>query len=222
MLRPMRRAGPAAFVVLLLCACSGTVPERDAPPERGFAAILIGGRMILPSGESRDGVAPIDFETKTPVGADAETYELPIPAADVAFFRVEPGVYGLAPTRSFFGTSKTELTVRIADREYSTSFPRELMRPSYDAKPRKVVVVGVLETTVLPALPGQKPQVRVRLDDSPKARRELVQSMIRTMMDPSQSNTARDSAVSWSHALQEQLQAVLAEETRRPLYESAP
>jgi len=217
----MRRAVPAAVAVLILCACSGTVPERDAPPERGFAAILIGGRMILPSGESRDGVAPIDFETKNG-GADAETYELPIPAADVAFYRVEPGVYGLAPTRNFFGTSRSLMTVRIADREYTTAFPRELMRPSFDAKPRKVVVVGVLETTVLPALPGQKPQVRVRLDDSPTARRELVQSMIRTMMDPNQSNTARDNAVAWSHALQEQLQAVLAEETRRPLYESAP
>jgi len=217
----MRRAAPAAVAVLLLCACSGTVPERDAPPERGFAAILIGGRMILPSGESRDGVAPIDFETKNG-GADAETYELPIPAADVAFYRVEPGVYGLAPTRNFFGTSRGVMTVRIADREYTTSFPRELMRPSFDAKPRKVVVVGVLETTVLPALPGQKPQLRVRLDDSATARRELVQSMIRTMMDPNQSNAARDNAVSWSHALQEQLQAVLAEETRRPLYESAP
>jgi hypothetical protein len=214
----MRRAAAAA-AALLLAGCAGTIPDRDAPPERGFAAVLIGARLLVPGGESRDGMAAIDLETKQE-GPDA--YELPMHAADVALFRVEPGVYGLAPTRSIFGTSRPDLTVRIDDRVYRTPFPRELMRPSYDARPRKVTVVGVLEVQVLPALPGQPPQVRARLDDSPAARRELVQGMIRTMMDPTQSAAARDSAVSWSHALQEALVSVLAEETRRPLYQTAP
>ena len=217
----MRRAAPAVVAALLLAACRGTVPERDAPPELGFAAVLIGGRMITPGGESHDGLISVDLESKKS-GEDAETYELPVGAADVALFRVEPGVYGLAPTRSLFGTSDPILSVRVDGRVYRTPFPRELMRPSYDARSRKVVIVGVLEVRVLPALPGQKPQLRVRLDDAPATRRELVQSMIRTMMDPNQSSGARDSAVGWSHALQEALMSVLAEETRRPLYQQAP
>jgi hypothetical protein len=216
----MRRAA-AAVAVLMLAACRGTVPERDAPPDAGYAAIVVGGRLILPSGESHDGLVRIDFETKQE-GPDAETYELPIPAADVALFRVEPGSYGLAPTRSLFGASDPELTIRIEDRVYRAPFPRELMRPTFDARARKVVVLGVLEARVMSALPGQRPQVRVRLDDSATTRRQLVQSMIRTMMDPNQPAAARDSAVAWSRALQEALVSVLAEETRRPLYQTEP
>jgi hypothetical protein len=216
----MRRAAAVA-AILLLCACGGTIPPRDAPPDLGFAAVLIGGRLILPSGEARDGAIAVDFETKNE-GPDAETYELPVRAADAALFRVEPGQYGLAPTRTLFGSSRPNLTIRIEDRDYLTPFPRELMRPTYDARPRKVVVLGVLEARVRTALPGQPPQVVVSLDDAPATRRELIQRMIRTMMDPGQSAAVRDGAVAWSHALQEALVSVLAEQTRRPLYQPAP
>jgi hypothetical protein len=219
----MRRAASAAVAAaVLLAACRGSVPERDAPPDMGLAAILIGGRITVPSGgPAGEGQIRIDLESKQE-GPDAEIYELPVGASDTALFRVEPGVYGLAPTRTLFGASEPELTVRVEDREFRVPFPRELMRPTYEARSRKVVVIGVLEARVEPPLPGQAPQVRVRLDDSPAARRELVQSMIRTMMDPNQSSAARESAIAWSHQLQEALVSVLAEETRRPLYQTAP
>jgi len=207
--------------VLLLAGCRGTVPDREAPPEHGIAAILIGARMRTPDGEARDGLAVLGFETKKQ-GQDAEVYRLPVHAGDVLLFRVEPGTYGLAPTRTLFGASEPVMRVRVDDRVYRLPFPRELMRPTYEAIPHKVAVLGVIETQVLPALPGQAPQVRVRLDDSPETRRELVQRLIRDMMDPRVPADQRNSAISWSHALQDSLIHVLAEQQKHPLYEPAP
>jgi len=217
----MRRVAAAAAVAVLLAGCGGTVPERDAPPEFGMAAVLLGTRLLLPGGESQNGLAEIDLESKEQ-GPDAEIYRLPLRAAEANLFRIEPGLYRLAPTRSAFGSTLDRFAARIEDRVYRLPFPRELMRPTYEARPRKVAVLGVLEVRVLPALPGQPPQVRVRLDDAPATRRELVQQMIRSMMDPRHSANAREGAIAWSHALQEALVSVLAEEEHRPLYQSAP
>jgi len=74
---------------------------------------------------------------------------------------------------------------------------------------------------VLPALPGRKPEIRVRLDDSVAARRATVQDVIRAMMDPARSLDARESAIAWSRGLQNSLQDLLAEEDRRPMYTPA-
>lgn len=216
----MRRVASAA-ALLLLSSCAGTIPSRGAAPSRGYSAVLIGTRMLTPDGETRTGRVVIDLETKQE-GPDAQVYRLPLGADDAALFRIEPGIYGLAPTRDLTGSSEPLLTIRVDDRDYPLSFPRELMRPTYDAPPRKIVVVGVLEATVLRALPGQPPQVRVRLDDSAPARRELVQRMIRATMDPNVPAATREAAVAWIHALQAALVSVLAETERRPLYQPAP
>ena len=216
----MKRARVLALAVLT-AACSGTVPPRDADPARGFAAVLIGSRLSTPDGPARGGAITIDLETKDG-GPGALVYRLPLRADDAALFRVEPGVYGLAPTRGFFGATRPDLVVRVEDRVYRLPFPRELMRPTYDAKPRRLAVVGVLVAQVMTALPGQAPQVRVSLEDSAPERRELIQRMIRETMDPNTPASVRDSTVSWMRELQRELVSVLAEPERKPLYQTAP
>jgi hypothetical protein len=204
-----------------LAACRGTVPDRDAPPEQAISAILIGGRMILPSGETRNGYTAVNFQTEG--GSQAEVYRLPVKGGENHLYLVEPGTYRLAPTRSVFGFYQPLMTVVIEGRKYRLPFPRDIQRlDSYDIKPRKILALGILEAQVLPALPGRKPEIRVRLDDSVRARRKVVQDTIREMMDPTRTLDERESAVSWSRALQNSLMDILSEEDHRPLYTPAP
>ena len=219
----MKSAPLAAAIAatLLAAGCRGTVPQKDAPPEQAIGAILIGGRMILPTGESKSGRTAIGFESEG--GRRAEVYKLPVPAAENLLYLIEPGVYRLSPTRGFFGGYQAEMTVAIGGRAYRAPFPREILRlPPFTIKPYKILALGILEAEVLRALPGQEPQLRVRLDDGVAARRSLVQAVIREMMDPSRPAEARDSAVAWSRQLQNTLLELQAEEDKRPLYTPAP
>jgi hypothetical protein len=214
----MRQAIIAA--AFSLAACRGTVPERNVPPEMAISAVLIGGRMLLPSGETRNGTAAVNFETEG--GLRAEVYRLPVQGGETFLYLVEPGTYRILPTRSIFGFYQPAMTVEIEGRKYRLPFPRDIQRlDAYDVKPSKAVALGILEVKVLPALPGQKPEVRVRLDDSVAARRKLVQDTIHEMMDPSRPVEIRDSAVAWSRALQNSLMDILAEDERRTLYTPA-
>jgi len=61
----------------------------------------------------------------------------------------------------------------------------------------------------------------VRLDDSTQARRNVVQSTIRDMMDPRKSTEVRESSIAWSRALQNSLMELLAEEQQRQIYKPA-
>jgi hypothetical protein len=202
---------------LALTACRGTVPDRDAPPEQAISAILIGGRMILPSGESKNGFTAINFETEG--GSAAEVYRLPVEAGQNFLYLIEPGVYRLMPTRSMFGFYQPTMTVHIDGRRYRLPFPRSIQRlETYAVKPSKILAIGIVEAQVMPALPGRKPEIRVRLDDSVDARRHLVQDTIRAMMDPTRSTEIRESAISWSRGLQNSLQDILSEADRKPLY----
>jgi hypothetical protein len=199
-----------------LAACRGTVPGRDAPPEQGISAIVIGARMILPSGETRNGSMAVNFETGG--GSRAEVYRLPVQGGENFLYLVEPGTYRLAPTRSLFGFYQPTMTVVIEGRKYRLPFPRDIQRlDAYAIKPSKI-----LEARVMPALPGRKPEIRVRLDDDVMSRRKVVQDTIRAMMDPTRSLDARENAMSWSRALQNALMDILSEEERRPLYTPAP
>jgi len=216
----MRKALAALALVGALAACRGTVPERNGQPERDISAILIGGRMILPSGETRNGIAYVDLETDG--GERAEVYRLPVRGGENVLYLVEPGTYRLAPTRSLFGFYQPQMKVVIEGRAYRVPFPREILRlDPYKIQPKKIVTLGVLEARVLPALPGRRPELRVRLDDSVAARRKVVQDMVREMMDPARPLDARDSAIAWSRALQNSLLDILSEEDRRPLYKPA-
>lgn len=215
----MKRLIPLV-VVAAVGACSGTVPERNAPPEQAISAVLIGLRLILPSGETRNGRTTINFESEG--GRQAEVYKLPLTAEESALYLVEPGVYRLAPTRTLFGAFNPNMKVLIEDREYILPFPRELLRMSnYQIKPSYILPIGVLEARVMPALPGHAPQVRVRLDDGVIARRKLIQDTIREMMDPRLSVGERESAIAWSRALQRSLMDLLSEPAPRQNFKTA-
>ena len=202
-------------------ACRGSVSDRDAPPERSISAILIGARMILPSGETRNGSTAVNFETDG--GGRAEVYRLPVKGGENFLYLVEPGTYRLAPTRSLFGSYQPMMTVVIEGRKYSLPFPRDIQRMNaYTIKPSKILALGILEARVMPALPGREPEVRVRLDDDVMSRRKVVQDAIRRMTDQALSLDTRESTSSWSHALQNSLMSILSEESRRPLYTPAP
>jgi hypothetical protein len=215
-------AAAAAFAAALaLAACGGVVPPSNAPPEEAISAILIGGRMILPSGQVLDGETNIGFES----GGDrnAQVYRLPVKAGRNELYLVEPGLYRFAPTRTILGQYRTTLTAVIEGRRYTIPFPRELMSyDSFNVKPSRILALGVLEIRVMPALPGRAPEVRVRLDDSIAARRALVQDTIRDMMDPTKPPETRDAAVAWNQALQKSLLSILAEQQKQALYTPAP
>ena len=216
----MKKASLLA-AALALASCRGTVPDRDAPPEQAISAIIIGGRMILPSGETRHGYTTVNFETDG--GIRAEVYRLPVSGGENFLYLVEPGAYRLAPTRSIFGFYQPTMKVVIEGRTYRLPFPRELLRlDAFDIKPSKIRALGILEAKVLPALPGRDPEIRVRLDDSAAARRAIVQDMIHEMMDPARKLETRESAISWSRGLQNSLMEILSEEDRRPMYQPAP
>lgn len=203
-----------------LAACRGTVPPRDAPPEQKISAILIGGRMLLPSGESKNAHTFVNFESEG--GEAGEVYRLPIKAGQNFLYLVEPGTYRILPTRSIIGYYQAEMKVTIEGRTYRLPFPRELLRlDPYVVKSSRIVTLGVIEARVMPALPGRKPEIRVRLDDSVATRRNVVQSMIREMMDPTRPLEARASAISWSRALQNSLLDILSEQEKAPMYKLA-
>jgi len=209
-----------ALLVSASAACRGTTPERNAPPEQAISAILINCKTILPSGETRNGRVTVNFESEG--GRQAEVYRLGLNGGENYLYLIEPGIYRLAPTRSIFGFYQPTMHVVIEGRTYSLPFPRDLLRQhAYEIKPGKITSMGTLEAKVLPALPGQKPTIRVRLDDGLQARRNVVQSAIRDMMDPRKSIEVREGALAWSRALQISLMDLLAEEEQRPLYKPA-
>lgn len=206
--------------ILFFSGCRGTVPKRNAPPEQAISAILISCKTTLPSGETRNGRVIINFESEG--GRQAEVYRLPLVSGENYLYLVEPGTYRIAPTRSVFGSYLPTMTVVIEGRKYTLPFPRDLLRQhAYEIKPSKITSIGLIDVTVLPALPGQQPTTRVRLDDSTQARRNVVQSLIRDMMDPRKSTEARESALAWSRALQNSLMDLLAEDEQRQLYKPA-
>lgn len=201
-------------------ACRGTVPERNGPPEQAIAAILLGTRFSLPTGETRGGKTVVNFESEG--GRQAEVYRLPVGGGENFLYLVEPGVYRVMPTRSLFGFHQATMKATIEGRTYRIPFPRELLRlPAYEVKPSRILPLGILEYKVQPALPGQPSRIAVRLDDSVEARRKIVQDTIRDMMDPRRSSDVRESAIAWTRSLQNSLLELLAEEERRPTYKPA-
>lgn len=209
----------ALGALLLLNGCRGTAPALFQPPEAGIASVLIGCRMILPTGETPDGYLALNLEDQD----GGETYRLPVKPQRVLLYQIEPGVYKLMPTRSIFGFHQDTLRVTIEGRTYRVPFPRELLRlETMSVKPRKIVSIGVVEVTLSGRRPGQAPTVRVRLDDSVTARRSLAEALIHAMMDPNAPNDMRSSALAWTRALEETLSEVVSEKERAPAFRPAP
>ncbi len=210
----MTRALAVALAAAFL-GCRGTTPDVFAPATLGFGAILIRGRIVLPEGETRDGMMWMNLES------DGDRYRLPVPAGETSLERIEPDVYRLHPTRNALGFVQNNLKVRIAGRYYTVPFPRDILRKDpIELKPTKVVALGVLEARLLPIQRGRAPRVDVRLDDSNETRRRLIEDMIAKMMDAKTSIEAREAAVSWTRALEQALVQVQGETARKRMYKA--
>ena len=209
------RPAPLLVCLLAAAACRGTIPERNAAPSQASAALLIGCKMILPSGETRSGELSINFDAVGESGAKA--YRLPLKAGETYLYAIEPGVYRLKPTRSPLGLSRADMTVLINGRTYHLPFPRDIRRRhAYDIRPGHIVSMGIVEVAVMPAPPEQAPMIHVRFDDAVPVRRALVQSVIHDMMDPLRPIEVRDNLVAWSQALQNSLLDLLSKEAPSP------
>ena len=155
-----------ACAAALASGCSGTVPKLRGAPEQGVSAVLVGGRFVLPTGETGTGRLSVNFEGEG--GRRAEVYRLPIRPRETLLYQVEPGLYRLSPTRGLFGFHQATLKVRVEDATYRLPFPRDILRKqAYDIKPKKIIAIGVFEAMVQPALPGQRPTIKVRLERHP-------------------------------------------------------
>ena len=208
-------AAAALVAAFALTGCRGTVPMLNGPPEAGISAVLLGCRMFLPTGETRDGRAALNLEGEL---GNGETYRLPVEPQRALLYDVEPGVYRVGPTRSIFGFHQAKLKVVLEGRSYYADFPREIMRkPALDIRPTRLYALGILEARLV-RLPGRPPELKVRLDDSLQARRSLVQNVIRTMMDPHAGNADRSSAVAWTRALEAELTSIVSQVERGPAY----
>lgn len=209
-----------AVAAALLAGCAGSVPRAGGVPIPGMSGLLIGGRFLLPTGETRNGRLVINLEGEG--GRLAEVYRLPVYAKQAVLYQIEPGLYRVTPARNRFGLYGQTVKVRMDGRTYHAPFPRELLRiGAMDARSRKIIPLGVIEAKLSAALPGQKPILKVRLDDSIAARRQLVQDVIRDMMDPNTPLETREGAIAWSRALENSLMELLSESERHPLYKKA-
>ncbi|MFH2204454.1 MAG: hypothetical protein ABIJ96_15160 [Elusimicrobiota bacterium] len=212
--RHMLRLMPLA--VLLLASCSGTHASRYGESKFGYAGVIVRGRILTPTGETDKGRLALNLES------DSEKYRLAFEPGLTTILRIEPDRYRLHPTRDLFGFIEEELTVIIAGRKFRVPFPRDILRQApLEAKPTRLVPIGILEVKLLPIMKGRSPKVVVRLDSSIQARRELVEDMIKKMMDPKTKLKTRDSTVSWSRALERALIDIQGEEESALSYKPA-
>ena len=63
MIPPMRRAALLALVLAAGPGCRGTAPELYGEAALGYSAVLVRGRLVLPEGESRDGMMWLNLES---------------------------------------------------------------------------------------------------------------------------------------------------------------
>ncbi|MBI3298300.1 MAG: hypothetical protein HYZ75_09065 [Elusimicrobia bacterium] len=210
----MRRILPLILAASAL-SCRGTAPELYGPATLGYSAVLVRGRVIVPDGETRDAALWINLESPN------ERYRVRVRANETTLLRIEPDVYRLHPTRNPLGFVQANLHVKIAGRSYAVPFPRDILRKDpLEVKPTKVIALGVLEARLLPIKRGHEARVEVRLDDSNKARRHLIEDMIDRMMDAKASLEVRDAAVSWTRALEQALVLVQGEAERKATYKT--
>lgn len=214
----MRRLGLLPLL-LLLAGCRGTVPLLYTAPEQGISSVLIGCRVVLPTGETPTGSLALNLEGVK----NTEAYRLPLEPRRALLYQVEPGLYRLGPTRSIFGFHQDLLKVSVAGHVYKVPFPRDILRKeALEIKPTRIVPIGVVNVELLDHLPGRPATVRVWLDDSLQARRGLVQTEIHAMMDPNADAEERSAALAWTRALDEALSDLVTEAERRPPFRAVP
>ncbi|HAH07703.1 MAG TPA: hypothetical protein DCM05_14465 [Elusimicrobia bacterium] len=208
-----------AAVLFSAAACRGSAPLYYGESSIGFSAILLRARILLPEGETEDGRITMNLESED----GDERYRVAFLPGKTSLLRVEPGLYRLYPPRDLFGFPQTQVKVRVQNRTYSVPFPRELLRmESFSVKPAKAFPIGVLEARLIPMGKKEKPKVVLRLDHGVAVRRALVQDVISKMMDPKTPQTLRDSAITWTRALEQALVKIQGEEERAPSYKPSP
>jgi len=201
------------FLILsfaLLVGCRGSRPEYYGQSSLGFGAVLISARIITPNGETNVGLMEMNFESEN------ERYRMKFRPGKTSLMKLEPDVYRLHPTRTPFGRVEARMRVKIDGRSYRVPFPRSVLRlRPIDVPPTKIVAIGILEARLLPIERGQRPIIKVRLDDSIQARRELIESVINKQMNPKTPPNIRDSTITWTRALEQALIRLLGEEERK-------
>lgn len=220
MIRNMRRIGfsslraLAAAAWLPMCGCMGSSPAHFGEKALGFGAVVIRSRLVLPTGETREGRLTMNFEAE-----GGERYRFVCLPDETSLFRIEPDRYRLHPTRNIFGFVQSHIKVHMADEVYSVPFPRSIMRKAaIEVRPRKIVPIGVLEARLLPIKRGRRPKVVVHLDDSVATRRKLIQDLIHRQMDHRTPTDLRDNIISWTRALEESLIRVAGEREKKPAF----
>lgn len=211
----MRRLALVAPLILA-GGCAGSSPSKNADPSAGLSAVLVRGRLLLPTGETTSGRLVLNLES------EAEQYRIDFKPRETLLYVVEPGVYHVYPARNFFGNPSEKFSAVINGRTYRVPFPRDILRlaPAV-VKPRNVVPVGVLEVRLVPASGKSDYQIAVHFDNRVETRRQLVQDMITRMMDPDAPTSLRDNAVAWTQSLDQALVLLQGAEDVRPAYKPA-
>ncbi|MBI5208941.1 MAG: hypothetical protein HY927_03100 [Elusimicrobia bacterium] len=206
-------------VGMALAGCRGSSAVFDVDPETRFSAVILGTRIILPTGETNTGRMAINLEGDR--GAEVPDYRLVVPAGRALLYPVEPGVYRLGPTRSIFGWHQPAMRISADHVTYKAPFPSQILRKApIDIKPKRVVPLGVLETRIISDAANQRTSVAVRLDDSIQARRDVLQQIIHDMASSTTDQAERERDFSWSRCLDMALLELQTEVERKPLYKA--
>jgi hypothetical protein len=209
----------AAYALLsaALAGCRGVAPVYFGEAIPNVSAVLTRARITLPTGETKEGGLTLNLESQD------DRYRLPFLAKRTSLLRVEPGIYRIVPPRSLFGSVLPQLSVRVEGKTYWTQFPREMLRiETVEVKPARIVALGVLEIKLLPASRKETQKMVIHFDRGVETRRKLVQDVISSMMDPKAPPEARESAVTWTRALEQALAKLQAEAQEGPAIKRAP
>jgi hypothetical protein len=208
-----------AAVLFAVAACRGSAPLYYGESNLGFSAILLKARILLPSGETEDGRITMNLESED----GDERYRVSFLPGKTSLLRVEPGLYRLYPPRDLFGFPQTQVKVRIQNHTYTVPFPREILRmESFSVKPAKAAPLGILEARLIPMGLKERGKVVLRFDHGVATRRALVEDVIGKMMDPKTPQDVRESAISWTRALEQALVKIQGEEERQPTFKPSP
>jgi hypothetical protein len=223
----MIRQARTTAIGLLACAgilasgCRAGTPVFDEGPEHRYAAVVIGSRIVLPTGETNTGGLMLDLEGEG--GREANSYRLEIPAGRSMLYPVEPGIYRLTPTRSIFGWHQSQMRITADDFVYKTPFPPQIMRKSaIDLRPKKVISLGIIEARFVADPVKKEARIVVRIDESVAARREAVQQIIHDMASAETPAEERDRDFAWAGSLEDCLIGLQAENEQKPLFKSSP
>ncbi|MBI5882252.1 MAG: hypothetical protein HZB91_04010 [Elusimicrobia bacterium] len=216
---------PAAALLIGACVlvpgCRGSTPVFDEGPEHRYAAVVIGSRIVLPTGETNTGGLMLNMEGEG--GREANSYRLEVPAGRSMLYPVEPGVYRLTPTRSVLGWHQSKMRITADDFTFKAPFPPQIMRkPAIDLRPKKVVSLGIIEARFVADPLKKEARIVVRIDDSVAARRDAVQQIIHDMASAETPTEERDRDFAWSGSLEDCLIGLQAEIEQRPLFKPSP